>query len=322
MRGFAQAGASGVTKKHYMRSKHHTGTNMPQTTLASVTEVQGIGVHTGAEVILRLKPAEVNTGIVFVRTDVLGPDNHVPVKPTAVTSATLSTIISNAAGVSVATIEHVMAALSALGVDNAILELDGPEVPIMDGSARDFVAIIDKAGVQRQQATRDVLRILHPIEVDEGDKWARLEPAQTFTVDCAIDFDTPLISRQRIVLAMSDRAFRQELAVARTFGFAKDVEALRAQGLARGGSLDNCIVIENDQVKNPGGLRYADEFVRHKALDAIGDLYVLGMPVLGRFEAYKPGHALNNSLVRAVLQQPQCWDVVSEHELAAARTQA
>lgn len=285
---------------------------MPQATVQNTVSISGIGVHTGAPVSLVVKPADIGAGIVFVRTDVLGPDNCVPVTPTAVTSATLSTVITNRAGVSVATIEHIMSALAALGITNAVIELDGPEVPIMDGSARDFVALLDQAGVQPQNAPSSVIKILEPITITDGDKHATLLPSDDYVMDCQIDFATPLIGQQRIVLNITEQTFRQDIANARTFGFAEDVEKLRAQGLARGGSLDNCIVIKNDSVQNPGGLRFADEFVRHKVLDAIGDFYVLGMPLQGKYVATKPGHAVNNLMVRAMLDAPQSWQVVEE----------
>ena len=254
-----------------------------------------------------VRPAAVNTGIVFVRTDIKDRDNRVAVTGEAVTKTQLGTVIENAAGVKVSTIEHLMAAFAALGVDNATVELDGPEVPIMDGSSIQFVALIDRVGRKAQEATRCYIQILEPIEVVDGDKVARLLPADQFELAFEIAFDAVTIGRQAIDMVMDETAFREELADCRTFGFVHEVEALRAMGLARGGSLENCVVIDGTRILNPEGLRRPDEFVRHKALDAIGDLYVLGAPILGRFEGVKAGHTINNALVRALLANPSAW---------------
>jgi UDP-3-O-[3-hydroxymyristoyl] N-acetylglucosamine deacetylase len=278
-----------------------------QQTLAGPAILAGIGVHTGAHTRVFVRPAPANAGIVFVRTDIRDRDNRVPVSGEAVTKTQLGTVISNAAGVTVSTIEHLMAAFLALGVDNAIVELDGPEVPIMDGSSQPFVQIIDRVGVKAQQAERRYIEILEPIEVRDGDKVARLLPASRFEVYFEIAFATPTIGRQKVDLVMNETAFREELADCRTFGFLHEVEALRAMGLARGGSLDNAVVIDGDRILNEDGLRRPDEFVRHKALDAIGDLYVLGAPILGRFEGVYAGHCINNQLVRALLDRPGAW---------------
>lgn len=269
----------------------------------------GVGVHTGAHVRVAVRPAPADAGIVFVRTDVTDRDNRVPVSGEAVCKTQLGTVIGNAAGVTVSTIEHLMAAFAMLGVDNAVVELDGPEMPIMDGSSEPFVQILDQAGRRRQEAPRRYIEILAPIEVVDGDKSARLLPAERFEMAFEIAFASPVIGRQAVDLPMDEQAFRDELADCRTFGFAHEVEALRAMGLARGGSLENAVVIEGDRILNPEGLRRPDEFVRHKALDAIGDLYVLGAPVLGRFEGKLAGHGINNQLVRALLDQPQSWRV-------------
>ena len=200
-----------------------------------------------------------------------------------------------------------MAALSALNIDNALVELDGPEVPIMDGSALPFVQLLDRAGRRRQEAERRYIEILDTVEVRDGDKLARLSPAEGFEMAFEIEFPTALIGRQRVELTVTEDSFREELADCRTFGFLQEVEALRAAGLARGGSMENAVVIDGDRLLNPEGLRRPDEFVRHKALDAVGDLYVLGAPLIGRFEGIKAGHALNNLVVRALLDQPQAW---------------
>jgi UDP-3-O-[3-hydroxymyristoyl] N-acetylglucosamine deacetylase len=277
-----------------------------QHTLAGLATASGVGLHSGQRVKLSLRPAPVNTGIVFVRTDLAG-DNRVRACAEAVTQTRLCTVITNAAGVSVATIEHLMAALAALDVDNAIVELDGPEVPIMDGSALPFVQLIDRAGRRIQEAERQYIEILQTVEAVEGDKVARLSPSDRFEVAFEIGFDSAAIGRQRVDLAVTETSFRRDLADCRTFGFLKDVNALREIGLARGGSMENAVVIDGDRVLNPEGLRRPDEFVRHKALDAVGDLYVLGAPVIGRFEGIYGGHAMNNLAVRALLARPGAY---------------
>jgi UDP-3-O-[3-hydroxymyristoyl] N-acetylglucosamine deacetylase len=269
----------------------------------------GVGVHTGAYTQVAVRAGGVDAGVVFVRTDVTDRDNRVPVSPEAVCKTQLGTVIGNQAGVTVATIEHLMAALVMSGVDNAVVELDGPEVPIMDGSSWPFLKILDRAGRRPQPAARRFIEIIDSVEVTDGDKRAALKPAMRFEVAFAIEFPTALIGRQEVDLPMDGAAFRRELADCRTFGFLHEVEALRAMGLARGGSLENCVVIEGDRVLNPEGLRRPDEFVRHKALDAIGDLYVLGAPILGRFEGELAGHGINNQLVRALAARPDAWRI-------------
>ena len=278
-----------------------------QHTLQGPAIFAGVGVHTGAYTRVAVRPAPTNSGIVFVRTDVTDRDNRVPATGEAVTKTQLGTVIENAAGVSVSTIEHLMAALVMLGVDNAVVELDGPEMPIMDGSSLPFVQILDRAGRRQQDALRAYIEILEPIEFVDGDKRASLTPSDHFEVAFEIRFPSAAIGRQAVDLAMDEWAFRDELADCRTFGFLHEVEYLRSIGLARGGSMENAVVIEGDRILNPEGLRRPDEFVRHKALDAIGDLYVLGAPILGRFEGVLAGHGLNNQLVRALLAAPQSW---------------
>ncbi|PZQ55241.1 MAG: UDP-3-O-[3-hydroxymyristoyl] N-acetylglucosamine deacetylase [Phenylobacterium zucineum] len=282
-----------------------------QHTVRSPALFAGIGVHTGEYTRVSVRPAAAGAGIVFVRTDVRDRDNRVPVSGEAVCKTQLGTVITNDSGVTVSTIEHLMAAFAMLGVDNAVVEVDGPEMPIMDGSSAPFVRILDRAGLRPQEAPRRYIEILETVEVVEGDKRAALKPADGFEMAFEIRFPTAAIGRQAIDMPMDERAFREELADCRTFGFLREVEALRAMGLARGGSMDNCVVIDGDRVLNPEGLRRADEFVRHKALDAIGDLYVLGAPILGRFEGELAGHGLNNALVRALLARPQAWRVVT-----------
>ena len=282
---------------------------MFQHTVRAPALFAGVGVHTGAYTRVNVRPAAAGAGIVFVRTDVRDRDNLIPATGEAVCKTQLGTVIGNACGVTVSTIEHLMAAFAMLGVDNALVEVDGPEMPIMDGSSLPFVRILDRAGLRPQEVARSFIEILDTVEVVDGDKRAALKPADGFEVAFEIEFDTAAIGRQAVDLAMDEQAFREELADCRTFGFLRDVEALRAMGLARGGSMDNCVVIDGDRVLNPEGLRRPDEFVRHKALDAIGDLYVLGGPILGRFEGVLAGHSLNNALVRALLARPDAWRV-------------
>ncbi|HEY8572609.1 UDP-3-O-acyl-N-acetylglucosamine deacetylase [Phenylobacterium sp.] len=279
----------------------------------------GVGVHTGAYTRVAVRPAPADSGIVFVRTDITDRDNRVPCTAESVVKTQLGTVIANAAGVTVSTIEHLMAALVMAGIDNAVVELDGPEMPIMDGSSWPFVRILDRAGKRMQEQPRRFMEILESVEVVDGDKRAALKPADGFEVAFEIRFPTAVIGRQSIDMAVDEATWRRELADCRTFGFLHEVEALRSMGLARGGSLENVVVIEGDRVLNPEGLRRPDEFVRHKALDAIGDLYVLGMPILGRFEGELAGHAINNQLVRALVARPNAWRVQTfVEELAEA----
>jgi UDP-3-O-[3-hydroxymyristoyl] N-acetylglucosamine deacetylase len=290
----------------------------PQHTLAGPAILAGVGLHTGGHVRAAIRPAPAGSGIVFVRTDLPG-DNRIPVSPEAVVGTQLGTVLGNEAGAAVSTVEHLMAALCALEIDNATVELDGPEVPITDGSAEPFVRLLDRAGRRRQEAPRAFIEVLAPVEVTEGDKRAALLPCDRFEVAFAIDFPTPAIGHQSIDLPVDEDSFRAELADSRTFGFLHEVEHLRRIGLARGGSLDNAVVIDGEAVLNPEGLRRPDEFVRHKALDAVGDLYVLGRPLLARFEGLRAGHGLNNALLRALMERPQAWRLTTfEPELAQA----
>ena len=296
-----------------VRNDHH------QKTTVAPAIIAGVGVHTGDRVRLAVRPAPVGAGIVFVRTDIKDRDNRIPVSGEAVVDARLNTMIENAAGVRLSTIEHLMAAFAALGVSNAVVEVDGPELPILDGSALQFVQLLDRAGFRRQEAPVRYIEILEPIRVQDGDKTAALLPCDRYEMRFEIDFDTPVIGNQVVDFVVDEETFRNEIMSARTFGFAHEVEALRKAGLARGGSLENAVVIDGDQILNPGGLRMEREFVRHKALDAIGDLYVLGAPLLGRYEGVKAGHAINNLLVRELLANPQAWrEVTRVPELAMA----
>jgi len=290
-----------------------------QHTLAGHARFSGVALHGGQTVRVRICPAPAGAGVVFHRIDLPGPDNRIAATSLAVTETRLGTVIGNDAGAKVATIEHLMAALSALGVDNAIVEVDGPEIPILDGSATAFVKALDRAGRRPLPNPRRFLEIVKTVEVVDGRKRAALSPSADFEVDFEIDFPSPAIGRQRIDLVVDETSFRRELADNRTFGFLSDLEALRAAGLAHGGSLDNVVVIDNDAVINPGGLRRTDEFVRHNAVDAIGDLYLLGAPLLGRYEGRYAGHGLNNALARAVMADPSAWrHVWRDQELAAA----
>ena len=279
----------------------------------------GVGVHTGQRVRLAIRPAPAGTGIVFVRTDISDRDNRIRMSGDAVVDARLNTMIQNAAGVQLSTIEHLMAAFCALGVSNAVVEVDGSELPILDGSALPFVQLLDRAGFRRQANPIRYIEILEPIRITDGDKHAALLPCDRYEMRFEIDFDAAVIGNQVIDFVVDEDTFRNEIMAARTFGFAHEVQALRQAGLARGGSLENAVVIDQGAILNPGGLRMEREFVRHKALDAIGDLYVLGAPLLGRYEGYKAGHAVNNLLVRTLLEAPHAWrEVTRIPELAEA----
>jgi UDP-3-O-[3-hydroxymyristoyl] N-acetylglucosamine deacetylase len=259
-----------------------------------------------------LKPAPVDSGIVFDRVDLDLEDIRVEARFDSVGETMLGTSIANKSGASVSTIEHLMAALSALGIDNLIVEIDGPELPIMDGSSAYFVELLDKAGVRSQSKTRRHIKILHPIVFEDGEKRGELHPADGFTAEFEIDFDCPVIQKQKYTFDLSAKAFRDEIASARTFGNLKDVDQLRAAGLGRGASLDNTIVIDGEDVMNAGGLRFEDEFVRHKVLDAVGDLYLAGAPIVGHFIGIRAGHGVNNSLLRALFDNPDKWAYVED----------
>ena len=271
-----------------------------QHTIAASASVSGVGVHSGKPATLTIRPAGEGTGVVFVRTDVTDRNADIPALATQVATTELGTNMTNEAGVSVATVEHFLAACAGLGVDNVRAELDGPELPILDGSSKPFVDLLERAGVKQQDAPKRVLKILKPVEVRQGVKFARLSPGQGFTMKVAIDFPTRAIGRQEISFTMAAGAFARDVAWARTFGFAHQAEQLHAMGKGLGASMDNTVVVEGDAVLNPGGLQAKDEFVRHKLLDVIGDLFLAGGPIEGLYEAEQPGHALNNQLLRAV----------------------
>ena len=290
-----------------------------QRTLQNTIRATGVGLHSGKKVYLTLRPAPVNTGIVFVRTD-LDPEVQVPASATLVTDTTLCTALSRGE-VKVATVEHLMSALAGLGIDNAYVDISAPEVPIMDGSAGPFVFLIQSAGIAKQEAPKKFIRITREVVVQEDGKEARFLPHQGFKVSFAIEFDHPVFEdqKQTAVVDFSTTSFVKEVSRARTFGFMRDLEYLRSNNLALGGSLDNAIVVDDYRIVNEGGLRYEDEFVKHKVLDAIGDLYLLGYSLIGEFRGVKSGHALNNQLFRALLAQPDAYEIVTfekERELA------
>ncbi len=284
---------------------------LKQRSLKSSIRTTGVGLHTGQKVTMTLRPAHPNTGIIFRRIDLPKP---VDIRALAgnVTDARLcSTIEQHSA--KVATVEHLMSAFAGLGIDNAYVDLTGPEVPIMDGSAAPFVYLIQSAGIEEYPAPKRFLRMRRPVQVSDKDKWARLEPFEGFRLSFSIDFEHPVLDRtaQSTTVDFAETSYIKEVARARTFGFMQDVESLRSDGLALGGSLENAIVMDEYRVLNADGLRYADEFVKHKVLDAVGDLYLIGHPIVGAFSAHKSGHGLNNQLVRRVLAQRDAWEWVS-----------
>lgn len=285
-----------------------------QTTLAHRVEIAGIGVHSGKPASVILHPAEVNSGIVFLRTGLeSGVDRLIPARHTLVSATELCTIIGDTSAGAVSTIEHVLAALSGLNVDNALIEIDGPEVPIMDGSAAPFVEAIDRAGLRRQAAARRYLRVLKPVRVQQGRAWAELQPhSRGFRLEVEIDFDTPVIGRQKTAIDLDPQSFRKELARARTFGFMCDVEKLWQAGFALGASLENTVALGDGVVVNPEGTRWPDEFSRHKALDAVGDLSLAGAPILGLYRSYMGGHRLNFSVLEALFADRSAYAFVEE----------
>jgi UDP-3-O-[3-hydroxymyristoyl] N-acetylglucosamine deacetylase len=267
---------------------------------------------------MTLRPAQPDTGIVFRRVDLDKPVD-IRAEARAVTDTRLCSALEGG-GAKVATVEHLMSALAGLGIDNLYVDLAGPEVPIMDGSAGPFVFLLQSAGIEEQRAPKRFFRIRRPVEVRDGDKWARFEPYDGFKVSFSIVFDHPVFERstQSLTIDFAETAYAKEVARARTFGFAQDVETLRNAGLALGGSLDNAVVLDEYRVLNSDGLRYADEFVKHKVLDAIGDLYLVGHPIIGAFTAHKSGHALNNQLLRATLDQADAWELASFEKASEA----
>ncbi|HZW45935.1 MAG TPA: UDP-3-O-acyl-N-acetylglucosamine deacetylase [Microvirga sp.] len=283
-----------------------------QTTLRAAVTLVGIGVHSGDEVKMILHPAEANHGIAFLRTGLqCGLDRLIDARHLAVTATELCTVIGDRESGAVATIEHLMAALTGLGIDNVLVEIDGPEVPILDGSSAPFMDAIDQVGIVAQSAARRYLKVLKPVRVTQGKAFAELFPNErAFRLDVEIDFPTPVIGRQRKAVDLSPSVFRREISRARTFGFMRDVEKLWTAGFALGASLENTVAIGDDGIMNPEGLRYSDEFVRHKLLDAVGDLSLAGMPLLGTYRSYCGGHRLNFSVLEALFSNRSNYTIV------------
>lgn len=280
-----------------------------QRTLKNKVSCFGVGLHSGATVSMSLLPAEEDSGILFRRVDVRGKQREIKADYRCVSGTMLGTTLSNADGVSVATIEHLMAALWGCGVDNVVIELDGSEVPIMDGSSEPFVFLIECAGIVEQCRMRRVIEVLKKVHVEEAGSYVSIDPSEGFSVSLEIDFNSKAISNQQCAFDLRDFSFKSDLSRARTFGFAHEVDKLREAGLARGGSLDNAIVVSGDQILNPGGLRYTDEFVRHKTLDCIGDFYLAGGYMKGHFRGFRPGHAINNKLLRKFFADKDAWRI-------------
>lgn len=280
-----------------------------QYTLKDAIDCTGVGLHSGARVSMTLSPAEPDRGIVFRRTDIAGGGVEIPARWESVVDTRLNTTLGDGNGVTIGTVEHVMAALSGAGIDNAVIELNGPEVPIMDGSAAPFIFLIECAGVVQQDLPRRVIEILQPVSVGNRERSAMLSPGNSFSVSFEIDFQGTLIRQQQFFGDFSNGAFRRDIARARTFGFEEEVAELQAAGLARGGSLDNAIVVSGDRILNDDGLRFDDEFVRHKVLDSIGDLYLAGGQIIGHFHGFRSGHGLNHELLRALFANEEAWRV-------------
>jgi UDP-3-O-[3-hydroxymyristoyl] N-acetylglucosamine deacetylase len=281
---------------------------IPQRTVKSLVRATGVGLHTGARVNLVLRPAPANTGIVFRRTDLPEPLDF-KVAPERVTDTRLCSALEGN-GARVATVEHLMSALAGLGIDNLFIDLDGPEVPILDGSAAPFIYLLQSAGIELLSAPKRFIRVTQTVRVEEGDKWAEFRPYEGYSLTFKIDFDHPVFrhTAKEMHIDFGKDSYLKEVSRARTFGFMNEVEYLRSNGLALGGTLDNAIVMDEFRVLNSDGLRYADEFVKHKVLDAVGDLYLTGHAILGAFTAYKSGHGLNNKLLRALMAQTQAWE--------------
>lgn len=289
-----------------------------QRTLQNVIRATGVGLHSGEKVFLSLRPAAPDTGIVFRRVD-LDPVVEIPARAEAVTETMLCTGLSRDGGKAM-TVEHLMSALAGLGIDNLYVDLSAPEVPIMDGSSGPFVFLLQSAGIVEQNAPKRFIRIVRPVEVRDGDKVARFEPYDGFRLGFTVEFNHPAIpaSQSRAVVEFSTENYIREVSRARTFGFMRDLEFMRERNLGLGGSMDNAIVLDEFRVLNDDGLRYADEFVRHKILDAVGDLYLAGHPILGAYEGFKSGHALNNKLVRALLAEREAWEEVTFERVDAS----
>ncbi len=282
-----------------------------QRTIKSSIRCTGVGLHTGDKVTMELHPAPADSGIVFRRTDVVNIKREIPARYDHVGSTNLCTTLVNEDGVSVATVEHLMAALAGCEIDNAVVAINGPEVPVMDGSAAPFVFLIECAGTMELDAPRRAIQVLHPVTVRDGDSVATLEPADCFSIDFGIDFESAAIGRQNFAMELSPDVFKTDISRARTFGFLHEVEALRNAGLGRGGTLDNVVVVDGDEVMNADGLRFDNEFVRHKVLDCIGDMYLAGGTLFGRFSGVRTGHGLHHKLLEALFAQDAAWTTIS-----------
>lgn len=290
-----------------------------QKTLAGKVRVDGVGLHTGEMIHLTISPAAANRGIEFHRVD-MGEKGRIPARYDHVVDTTLSTMIGNEHGATVSTVEHLMSALSAMGIDNALVDLDGPEVPVLDGSAEPFIRAISEAGLIEQAAPRMAIRILKPVVIEDGLKRAALLPGEGFRLSFEIEFESKAIGRQKVEADLRDPDFVDDVLSARTFCMRKDIEAMWAAGLARGGSLDNAVVVDGDEILNEEGLRYRDEFVRHKLLDAVGDLALSGLPLIGAYEGERAGHAMNSRVLKALMADETAYEVVefSSHPMAVA----
>lgn len=294
-----------------------------QTTLRSRATVTGVGVHSGSAVSLTLGPASIDAGFIFVRSGADGDDRRVRAVAKSVTSTELATVLGDQQGPLVSTAEHVLAALRGLGVDNATIEIDGPEVPIMDGSSAAFVAAIDQAGIVEQSAARRFIQILKPVRVKRGDAYGELQPhARGFRIEVEIDFVNPVIGHQDYALDLNPESFRREISRARTFGCMNDVEKLRSAGFARGASFENSMVFDDERLLNAEGLRYADECARHKVLDVIGDLALAGLPLIGGYRSVRGGHKLNHAVLTAMMADRTAWRVVEGQRASRPRTQS
>ena len=281
-----------------------------QSTISAPAVTAGIELHGGQHTRIVLRPAPTGTGLVFIRSDITDRDNRIDVKPDAVTGVKNCTTLSNAAGVKVATIEHLLAALAASGIDNLYIDIDGEELPALDGSAEPFLELIEQVGIEHQAAPRRYVKVLETIEVKIGDSFAKIEPCDNLELDVTIEFDDDAIGKQRVEIVPNVRDFRERLASARTFARLHEVAALKEAGLSKGGSLDNAVIVDGDKILNPEGLRFSDEFVRHKALDLLGDLY-LGGPILGRVTTIKGGHAINHQLLMKLYAHSNSWKFIN-----------
>ncbi|WP_119459096.1 UDP-3-O-acyl-N-acetylglucosamine deacetylase [Rhodospirillaceae bacterium SYSU D60014] len=291
----------------HVESSDYESSGPRQRTLKNAIQCSGVSLHSGNRVSMTMRPAAVNTGIVFRRTDVAGGSATIEASWRNIVESTMCTALGNADGVTIATVEHLMAALAGCGIDNLLVEIDGAELPIMDGSASPFVFLAECAGIVEQDAPRAAIRVLKPVRVGDRSRSAALVPGPDFSVRFEIEYDNPAIAHQECVVQLANGTFKSEISRARTYGFLVEVESLRAAGLAQGASLDNAVVIDGDSVLNEGGLRYRDEFVRHKVLDSVGDLYLAGAPLIGHFHGRCSGHKLNHQLLWALFADSSAW---------------